>query len=135
MNLTATTLLSYYDMIINGGRTSHGRWRSVNHDITCGCKDGKHDQCGGWIFPTGGPRECFCLCHDDGNRPDYRDTLAATVKATNWWRVNDFVTIDGTDAPWWKVTFVDNRANQVHATGPDGQLAIAGFDLLNLFRR
>lgn len=132
MNLTAATLIKLHDMLTSGGRTIDGRWRSVNNGITCGCKDGKHDQCSGWIFPIGGVNECFCPCHDD-HRPDYREALATTVKVTNWWRINDFVTIDGSDVKWWKITFVNTHTKAVHAIGPDGQLAIAGFDLVNLY--
>lgn len=134
MTLNAATLIKLHDMLTNGGRTIDGRWRSVNSGITCSCKDGNHDRCGGWILPTGGVNECSCPCHDD-HRPDYREVLATTVKTTNGWRIGDFVTIDGSDVEWWKITFIDNRAQAVHATGPNGEVAIAGFDLLDLFHR
>lgn len=134
MTLNAATLTKLHDMLTNGGRNIDGCWRSVSSGITCSCKDGKHDLCSGWIHPLGGVNECSCPCHDD-HRPDYREALAFSVKSTNLWRIGDFVTIDGTSIPWWKITFVDNRTNAIHAEGPDGQLAVAGFGLLNLYSR
>ena len=133
MYLNAATLIKVHAMNAAGGRLVNDRWRSVNNGITCGCKHGQHDQCSGWIFPLGGANECSCPCHDD-HRPTYREALAAAVKATNWWRMNDFVTVDGDDVPWWKIIFVDNRAETVTLVGPDEQTRVAPFATLNLYR-
>jgi hypothetical protein len=130
MNLIDTALANFEDMIANGGRTIRGIWRSTRNDTTCNCVDGHHEVCSGWIFPMGGPAECACPCHDD-DRPTYQAALAKALKVMNHWRINDFVTIDGSDIQWWKITFVDYRAKEVHAIGPTGQLAIAEFDIVN----
>lgn len=132
--MDAATLAKIDNMIADGGRTIDGIWYSLTADTTSLCTGGHHDRCGGWVFPMGGVRECPCPCHDD-HRPTYREALAKGVKAMNHWRAGDFVTIDGTDATWWRITFVDNRAKEVHATDPDGQTTIAGFALLNLHYR
>jgi hypothetical protein len=131
MHLSDATLAKISDMNDHGGRTVDGRWRSVTNDITCNCKNGEHDRCGGWIFPIGGKRECNCPCHDD-HRPPYREALATFVKAADWWRINTFVTVDGSDEPWWRITFVDNRAGTVTLAGPDDQTRVAPFAALNL---
>jgi len=134
MDLTGATLAKFEDMITNGGRVIDGIWNGIwldtrNH-VTCNCLARNHEICSGWILPIGGPAECACPCHDE-DRPSYRVALARALKAMNHWRINDFVTIDGTDVNW-KITFVDYRAKEVHATGPAGQVAIAEFDLVNL---
>lgn len=134
MDLTGATLDAFNQMKANGGRTLGGRWHSLRNDTTSSCVDGHHEVCSGWIFPMGGVRECACPCHDD-ERPAYRVALAECVKITNWWRIGDFVTIDGSDVEWWKITFVIFRTKEVHADGPAGQTAIAGFHLLNLYQR
>lgn len=131
MTLDDATQALFSDMKTNGGRTIKGIWRSTRNDVTCNCVDGHHQVCSGWIFPIGGPAECACPCHDS-DRPAYRVALAKAAKIMNHWRIGDFVTIDGSDVAWWKITFVDYRTRKINATGPEGQVAIAGFDLINM---
>jgi hypothetical protein len=129
-----STYANINTMIADGGRVVAGRWRSVYTDATSNCADGNHDKCMGWILPVGGARECSCPCHDDG-RPDYATARAATVKKTNWWHRGDFVTIAGSDVPWWKITAVYTRWQTVEATGSNGRtIANVPFARLDLFR-